>query len=74
MEQLLQYKHVRLSVTHDLMPGESASRFPSQANNLCFEILIKGNKMLIDYKHHDCVSKNLNATFLIKDMKKIRIL
>ena len=68
IEQLLQYKSVGLFATHDLMLGELASRFPDQVNNLCFEIQIENDKMLIDYKLHDGVCKNLNATYLMKNM------
>jgi hypothetical protein len=68
IEQLLHYKSVGLFATHDLMLGELASRFPGQVNNLCFEIQIENDKMLIDYKLHEGVCKNLNATFLMKNM------
>ncbi len=68
IEQLLHYKSVGLFATHDLMLGELAGRFPGQVNNLCFEIQIKGDKMDIDYKLHPGVCKNLNATFLMKNM------
>jgi DNA mismatch repair ATPase MutS len=68
IEQLLHYKSVGLFATHDLMLGELASRFPGQVNNLCFEIQIENDKMLIDYKLNDGVCKNLNATFLMKNM------
>jgi hypothetical protein len=68
IEQLLHYKSVGFFATHDLMLGELADRFPGQVNNLCFEIQIEGDKMLIDYKLHDGVCKNLNATFLMKNM------
>ncbi len=66
--QLLHYKSVGLFATHDLMLGELATRFPGQVNNLCFEIQIENDKMLIDYKLHDGVCKNLNATYLMKNM------
>ncbi len=68
IEQLLHYKSVGLFATHDLMLGELADRFPGQVNNLCFEIQIENDKMLIDYKLHDGVCKNLNATYLMKNM------
>jgi hypothetical protein len=68
IEQLLHYKSVGLFATHDLMLGELAIRFPGQVNNLCFEIQIEGDKMRIDYKLHDGVCKNLNATYLMKNM------
>ncbi|NTW26326.1 MAG: hypothetical protein HGA37_16620, partial [Lentimicrobium sp.] len=68
IEQLLHYKSVGLFATHDLMLGELATRFPGQVNNLCFEIQIENDKMRIDYKLHEGVCKNLNATFLMKNM------
>jgi DNA mismatch repair ATPase MutS len=68
IEQLLNYKSVGLFATHDLMLGELANRFPKQVNNLCFEIHIEGDKMQIDYKLHHGVCKNLNATYLMKNM------
>ncbi len=68
IEQLLHYKSVGLFATHDLMLGELASRFPGQVNNLCFEIQIENDKMVIDYKLHQGVCKNLNATYLMKNM------
>jgi DNA mismatch repair ATPase MutS len=68
IEQLLHYKSVGLFATHDLMLGELATRFPEQVNNLCFEIQIENDKMLIDYKLHAGVCKNLNATYLMKNM------
>jgi DNA mismatch repair ATPase MutS len=68
IEQLLHYKSVGLFATHDLMLGELANRFPNQVNNLCFEIHIEGDKMQIDYKLHHGVCKNLNATYLMKNM------
>ncbi len=68
IEQLLHYKSVGLFATHDLMLGELAPRFPGQVNNLCFEIQIENDKMLIDYKLHEGVCKNLNATYLMKNM------
>lgn len=68
IEQLLHYKSVGLFATHDLMLGELAERFPGQVNNLCFEIQIEGDKMLIDYKLYPGICKNLNATYLMKNM------
>ena len=68
IEQLLHYKSAGLFATHDLMLGELANRFPGQVNNLCFEIEIVDDKMLIDYKLHKGVCKNLNATYLMRNM------
>jgi hypothetical protein len=68
IEQLLNYKSVGLFATHDLALGDLAQRYPGYVNNLCFEIEIAGDKMVIDYKLHNGVCKNLNATFLMKNM------
>jgi hypothetical protein len=68
IEQLLNYKSVGLFATHDLMLGELAERYPGHVNNLCFEIEIDGDKMAIDYKLHKGVCKNLNATYLMRNM------
>ncbi len=68
IEQLLNYKSVGLFATHDLMLGELADQYPGHVNNLCFEIEIAGDKMVIDYKLHKGVCKNLNATYLMRNM------
>lgn len=68
IEQLLKYKSVGLFATHDLALGELAGQYPDNVKNLCFEIEIADAKMVIDYKLHQGVCKNLNATFLMKNM------
>jgi len=68
IEQLLNYRSVGLFATHDLMLGELADRYPGNVNNLCFEIEIANDKMVIDYKLHKGVCKNLNATYLMRNM------
>jgi len=68
IKQLLNYSSVGLFATHDLALGDLADSYPGHVNNLCFEIEIAGDKMAIDYKLHDGVCKNLNATYLMKNM------
>ncbi len=68
IEQLLHYKSAGLFATHDLMLGELANIYPGHVNNLCFEIEIENDKMVIDYKLHKGICKNLNATYLMKNM------
>jgi len=68
IEQLLNYKSVGLFATHDLMLGQLADQYPGHVHNLCFEIEISGDKMMIDYKLHNGVCKNLNATYLMRNM------
>ena len=68
IQQLLKYNSVGLFATHDLMLGELAELYPDYVKNLCFEIEIENDKMKIDYKLHYGVCKNLNATYLMKNM------
>jgi DNA mismatch repair ATPase MutS len=68
IKQLLRYKSVGMFATHDLALGDLAGLYPDSVSNKCFEISIEGNQMRIDYKLHDGVCKNLNATYLMKNM------
>ena len=68
IKQLLNYNSVGLFATHDLALGDLADSYKGHVNNLCFEIEIAGDKMVIDYKLHNGVCKNLNATYLMKNM------
>jgi DNA mismatch repair ATPase MutS len=68
IEQLLRYKSVGMFATHDLALGDLANQYPDHVNNLCFEIHISGDEMKIDYILHKGVCKNLNATYLMKNM------
>lgn len=68
IRQLLRYKLAGMFATHDLALGELKNHYPESINNLCFEIEIVDDKMEIDYKLRDGICKNLNATFLMKNM------
>lgn len=68
IEQLLRYQSVGMFATHDLALGDLANHYPGYVNNLCFEIQISDDQMIIDYKLHKGVCKNLNATYLMKNM------
>jgi DNA mismatch repair ATPase MutS len=68
MHQLLRYKLAGMFATHDLALGELKNYYPASISNLCFEIEIVDDKMKIDYKLRDGICKNLNATFLMKNM------
>ena len=68
IRQLLRYKLAGMFATHDLALGELKSHYPDNINNLCFEIEIADDQMQIDYKLREGVCKNLNATFLMKNM------
>ncbi|MFZ4704376.1 MAG: MutS-related protein [Bacteroidales bacterium] len=68
IRQLLKYKLAGLFATHDLALGELKNHYPESINNLCFEIEIVDDQMKIDYKLREGICKNLNATFLMKNM------
>ena len=68
LEQLIKYHSVGLIATHDLILGDLISSYPGNIQNLCFEIQIVNDQMSIDYKLHEGVCQNLNATYLMKKM------
>jgi hypothetical protein len=68
IRQLLKYKLAGMFATHDLKLGELIINYPESIKNLCFEIEIVNDQMQIDYKLHEGICKNLNATFLMKNM------
>ena len=54
--------------THDLALGELAKSYPENIKNKRFEVEIKNNELVFDYKLKDGISQNLNATFLMRKM------
>ena len=68
IKQLMKYQLAGLFATHDLALGELVRQYPDNIRNLCFEIRITGEKMEIDYRISPGVCKNLNASFLMKNM------
>ncbi len=68
IRQLMKYRLAGLFATHDLALGELVDHYPDNIRNLCFEIRITGDLMEIDYKLSPGVCRNLNASFLMKNM------
>ncbi|MDP1621418.1 MAG: hypothetical protein Q8M08_03675 [Bacteroidales bacterium] len=68
IKQLMKYKLAGLFATHDLALGDLVNHYPENIRNLCFEIQITGDRMEIDYKLSPGVCRNLNASFLMKNM------
>jgi hypothetical protein len=68
IKQLLKYRSAGIFATHDLALGGLIDHYPGNINNLCFEISITGDKMDINYKLGKGICKNLNATYLMKNM------
>lgn len=68
IEQLIKSKGIGLVATHDLSLGSLSQEYPGKITNHCFEIEIIDDELKFDYKLRDGLSKNLNATFLMKKM------
>ncbi len=68
IKKLLHLKAVALIATHDLKLSEMEEEFPQQVYNKCFEIRIKNDELIFDYKLSNGVTQTMNATFLMKKM------
>jgi hypothetical protein len=69
LEKLIQYKTAfGMIATHDLDLTNMAAKYPEKIKNICFEIIIDGDKMTFDYKLRAGVTQNMNALFLMKKM------
>lgn len=68
IERLLALGASGMVATHDLELGELEARHPGHIRNQCFEIVINGGEMVFDYKLHNGITKNFNASLLMKNM------
>ena len=68
LERLLQYPVSGLVATHDLALGQLAARYPDRFYNVCFEITHTEDHIRYDYKLKAGISKNMNASILLKKM------
>ena len=68
VKQLIKLNASGIIATHDLALGKLEKTFPEQVTNKRFEVEIKNNELVFDYKLKDGISQNLNATFLMKKM------
>ena len=66
--RLVDLKGTGLIATHDLTLSRIEKEFPGKVFNKCFEAEIVGDKLKFDYKLTNGVSRNMNATFLMKKM------
>jgi len=57
-----------LIATHDLTLGKLEKKYPERLRNKCFEVEITSNKLKFSYKLYEGISKNMNASFLMKQM------
>ncbi len=71
IEQLISFPCLSLFATHDVQLGQMEQTYPGLVGNYCFESTIQDNEIYFDYKLHKGVSKNRNASFLMKKMEII---
>jgi hypothetical protein len=68
IRQLIAFKASGIIATHDLSLGGLEKSFPDNVQNLCFEIIIEGNKLEYDYLLKPGIAQNMNATILMERM------
>ena len=68
LKQLIELDTTGIIATHDVSLGILEKSFPQHIKNRCFEVDINGNELSFDYKLRDGVSKNMNATILMREM------
>lgn len=69
--KLIQEKTYGIIATHDLEVCNVTHQYPDILINKCFEVEIKDDDLLFDYKIRDGICKNKNATFIMKKMEII---
>ena len=71
LEKLLAFNISGFVATHDLKLGELHATYPDNFYNICFEIEHVGDSLVYSYQLGDGVSRNMNASFLLNQMKLI---
>jgi hypothetical protein len=54
--------------THDISLGEMEKAYPQNIFNKCFEVEIRGESVIFDYKLRDGITKHMNAGILMRQM------
>jgi DNA mismatch repair ATPase MutS len=68
LKQLVSMGGAGMIATHDLDLGQLELTFPNNISNHCFEAYINDNELIFDYKLKPGIARNMNATFLMKQM------
>ncbi|WP_075590440.1 MutS-related protein [Labilibacter marinus] len=68
IKHLLSLNAYGMIATHDLELGVLEEETKGKITNLCFEVENRNNQLIFDYKLHDGVTQNHNATYLMKKM------
>ncbi|MDE5421778.1 hypothetical protein L3073_06135 [Ancylomarina sp. DW003] len=68
LEKLISLNAVVMIATHDLVIGKLEDKYPDSVTNNCFEVELKDDQLIFDYKLKKGISQKLNASFLMKKM------
>ena len=68
VHQLAQTKAAAIIATHDVKLTEIEKEMPDFVANFCFEITLEGDEMIFDYKLRPGVTKNMNASLLMRKL------
>ena len=68
LKQFISLNTSGIVATHDVSLGILEKSFPDHIKNRCFEVDINGSRLSFDYKLREGVSKNMNATVLMREM------
>ncbi|WP_128330369.1 hypothetical protein [Apibacter sp. HY039] len=68
MKQLIQLNGNGIIATHDLVLGCLENEYPNHIKNYRFEADITHDKLSFTYKMQEGIAKNMNATYLMKQM------
>jgi len=71
LRKMLTKNAITFIATHDVQLGSLEQEFKGKVKNHCFEAQIENDELFFDYQLRQGVSKNLNASFLMKKMEII---
>lgn len=68
LEKIINYNLCGIVATHNLALGELSREHQNNFSNICFEIEHNEKGISYDYKLKEGVSRNMNASILLKEM------
>jgi DNA mismatch repair ATPase MutS len=68
IERLISEKAVGIVATHDLQIARLEDKYPGYIRNFYFDIQVRENEMLFDYKIKPGECKTFNASILLKQL------
>ncbi len=71
LKKIVNFNVITFLATHDVALGKLEEEFPDVIKNYCFEAEIINDELKFDYKIRTGISRNLNASFLMRKMKII---